>query len=287
MNKIHSATQARKTKLLGLALIITCLGLFTLAAIMFYKHFNSTRPISMSITTQTTSLPNTVNTMSNDLSSSLPIVSTVDPNETEYMSSTNSPDIINTMNNIVSSSPPIISTRDPDNIVKYKNYSLKEPIKYITTGRALGNVLYFNPALLCINAGYVSRVDFRLYTKWKETVPLYLFLITGSILEYKITHRYAVFPEKDTTEWQTISIPSPALPIEYGQFLALGMQDSSNTIQIYAVVPISSIGVIVGNINENTTKFKALFDYHGVPAMSFSVVEYEKPTTTRPVFPHW
>ncbi|CAF3692678.1 unnamed protein product [Rotaria socialis] len=245
---------------------------------MTYKHFNSNRPISTSITTQTTSLPNTINTRRNALSSSPPIVSTVDPDETEYMTSTNSPDIINTMNNILSSSPPIIATRDPDNI---------EPIQYVTSGRALGNVLYFNLNMFCLNAGYVSRVNFRLFTKWEETVPLYLFLITGFMLDCKISHRYAVFPEKYTTEWQTINIPSQTFLIGYGEFLALGMQDSSNATQIYAVEPTSSIGIIVRNINENTTTFGSTVDFDGVPAMSFSVVEDEKPTTRRLVLPQW
>ncbi|CAF3424426.1 unnamed protein product [Rotaria socialis] len=252
---------------------------------MTYKHFNSNRPISTSITTQTTSLPNTINTMSNALSSSPPIVSTVDPDETEYMTSTNSPDIINTMNNILSSSPPIIATRDPDNI---------EPIQYVTSGRALGNVLYFNLNMFCLNAGYVSRVNFRLFTKWEETVPLYLFLITGFMLDYKISHRYAVFPEKYTTEWQTINIPSQTFLIGYGEFLALGMQDSSNATQIYAVEPTSSIGIIVRNINENTTTFGSTFDFDGVPAfidsMSTCIIFaffLEKPTTRRLVLPQW
>ncbi|CAF2154990.1 unnamed protein product [Rotaria magnacalcarata] len=152
------------------------------------------------------------------------------------------------MDNTLSSAPAVVSTIDPDNPVKYKNYSLKDPIQYVTTRRALGNVLYSNPNLLCLNAGYVNRVGFRLFTKWEETVPLYLFIISGLMLKHNIAHRYAINPEKDATEWETISIPSHTLPKGYRQCLAIGMQDSSNTTQIYAAVPALSIGILVENI---------------------------------------
>ncbi|CAF5218971.1 unnamed protein product, partial [Rotaria magnacalcarata] len=125
---------------------------------------------------------------------------------------------------------------------------LKDPIQYVTTRRALGNVLYSNPNLLCLNAGYVNRVGFRLFTKWEETVPLYLFIISGLMLKHNIAHRYAINPEKDATEWETISIPSHTLPKGYRQCLAIGMQDSSNTTQIYAAVPALYIGILVENI---------------------------------------
>ncbi|CAF2031687.1 unnamed protein product [Rotaria magnacalcarata] len=152
------------------------------------------------------------------------------------------------MDNTLSSAPAVVSTIDPDNPVKYKNYSLKDPIQYVTTRRALGNVLYSNPNLLCLNAGYVNRVGFRLFTKWEETVPLYLFIISGLMLKHNIAHRYAINPEKDATEWETISIPSHTLPKGYRQCLAIGMQDSSNTTQIYAAVPALYIGILVENI---------------------------------------
>ncbi|CAF3840082.1 unnamed protein product, partial [Rotaria magnacalcarata] len=125
------------------------------------------------------------------------------------------------MDNTLSSAPAVVSTIDPDNPVKYKNYSLKDPIQYVTTRRALGNVLYSNPNLLCLNAGYVNRVGFRLFTKWEETVPLYLFIISGLMLKHNIAHRYAINPEKDATEWETISIPSHTLPKGYRQCLAI------------------------------------------------------------------
>ncbi|CAF3655879.1 unnamed protein product [Rotaria socialis] len=87
--------------------------------------FEARRPISISNTTQTT-------------------------NKTEYITSTSLPDIINTMDNTLSSAPAVVSTIDPDNL---------DPIQHVTTGCELGNVLYSNPNMLCLNAGYVSRVD--------------------------------------------------------------------------------------------------------------------------------
>ncbi|CAM4874325.1 unnamed protein product [Rotaria socialis] len=121
-----NAGRVGRKKLLGRILIIICLGLCTLLAIILYKHFNSRRPISISNTTQTT-------------------------NKTEYITPTSLPDIINTMDNTLSSAPAVVSTIDPDNL---------DPIQHVTTGCELGNVLYSNPNMLCLNAGYVSRVGF-------------------------------------------------------------------------------------------------------------------------------
>ncbi|CAF2059314.1 unnamed protein product [Rotaria magnacalcarata] len=131
-------------------------------------------------------------------------------------------------------------------IILYKHFNcrnldpspLKDPIQYVTTRRALGNVLYSNPNLLCLNAGYVNRVGFRLFTKWEETVPLYLFIISGLMLKHNIAHRYAINPEKDATEWETISIPSHTLPKGYRQCLAIGGT-------YYAPIILASVLVMV------------------------------------------
>ncbi|CAF4990352.1 unnamed protein product [Rotaria sp. Silwood1] len=155
------------------------------------------------------------------------------------------------------------------------NYSLKEPIQYETNnGRRLGNNLYLNLEQASLTDGYVSSVSFRLFTNWEGTASLYLFVLWRYLTLYEILHRYAIKPQRNTTQWQTLKIPSRTLPIDVGNALAVGMQDSSDTNQIYIVK--SGFTVWGSHITENLTKpfVQGISDF-GI-AVSYSVVQYSK-----------
>ena len=137
-------------------------------------------------------------------------------------------------------------------------------------GRSLGNTLYINTDQYCCCNGYINSINLRLFTNWKDNVPLYLFIIAIGWSGLGIAHRYAIQPRRNTTEWQTIKIPSHVLPIFLGNFLAIGMQDSSNTNQIYVVKEIP--GIIEKGINKNTTNVFPAGSYDSGVAFGYVVV---------------
>ncbi|CAF1247200.1 unnamed protein product [Rotaria sordida] len=250
------AGRARKRKLLGLVLAIICLGLYIALAIILFKYFNPPRQISNLVTTKVT-------------------------NDIEYMTSTNLPDVITTMDIVKSSEQSILSTIGISLIEIYTNYSLREPIEYETDGHPLGNTLFFNGALMCNYTGYVSSVSFRLFTNWEDTALLYLFVISGSPFNYHISYRYAIKPQKNTTQLQTIKIPSRTLPISVTDFFAIGMQDSSNMSQIYTIHP--PIGMMGTNINETTRKFISKLGAGFAPAFTYTAVHYKEISAIKPI----
>jgi len=132
-----------------------------------------------------------------------------------------------------------------------------DPIEYEQSfGRPLGNTLYANPNLYCCYDGYVSSVYLRLFTNWTGNAPLYVFIIELGESGLGLKQRYVIQSQRDTTDWQIINIPSHELPISLGNFLAIGMQDSSNTNQIYEVKSAAQkpvMGFIGKNINASTT----------------------------------
>jgi len=131
------------------------------------------------------------------------------------------------------------------------------PIEYEQSfGHPLGNILYWNIDMYCFYDGYVSSVYLRLFTNWTGNAPLYVFIVGYGASGLGLKQRYVIQPQRDTTDWQIINIPSDELPISVGNFLAIGMQDSSNTNQIYAVksdAQGSVIGLLEKNINASTT----------------------------------
>ncbi len=154
------------------------------------------------------------------------------------------------------------------------NVSLSEPVQYENTGRSLENSLYYNFMQLCRIDGYVSSVSLRLFSEWQGDASLYLFIISAGTV-YKISSRYPINPRRNTIEWQTIQIPSHALPVYLGNFLAIGMQESSgHTNQIYAVK--SDYGFSATDINENTTILNLKSDGSTSVAISFTLVYYGK-----------
>ncbi|CAF3476738.1 unnamed protein product [Rotaria sp. Silwood1] len=185
---------------------------------------------------------------------------------------------------VISSEQPVSSTTIVNQAEKYANYSFSQSIEYTTIGRSLGNTIYYNPNMPSGHNGYISSVSFRLFTNWKGTASLYLFIIRTVLLVHTILHRYAINPQKNTTQWQTFNIPSGALPIMPQNLLAVGMQDSSDTNQIYTVK--SAIGMSGTNINGNTTKVVLNIDFDNAPALTYTVAYYDETTTMKPVTAH-
>jgi len=154
------------------------------------------------------------------------------------------------------------------------NVSLSEPVQYENTGRSLENSLYYDFIQLCPIDGYVSSVSLRLFSEWKGDASLYLFIISADTV-YTISSRYPINPRRNTTEWQTIQIPSHASPVYLGNFLAIGMQESSgHTNQIYAVK--SDYGASATDINENTSILTVKSGQGTGVAISFTLVYYGK-----------
>lgn len=148
-------------------------------------------------------------------------------------------------------------------------------MQYETFGHPLGNSLYCNTGYSNRAKGYVTSVNLRLFTEWKDDRPLYLFTIPMATSDaYRIRYRYAIQPQRNTTEWQTIKISSRGLPIFFLDFLAIGMQDSSNTAQIYTIK--SPLMVSAANITENTTNFMLKPDLGIGVAFGYTVVHDDK-----------
>jgi len=123
--------------------------------------------------------------------------------------------------------------------------------------------------------GYVINVRLRLFTNWEGDHPLYIYAISRFPLHPNITHRYPLIPQRNNTEWQTIEIPSRKFPLSSYTHLAIGMQDNTDTNQIYAVkAPLPMYG---GNMTNDTNivHSQLLEDYYGA-AFTFSVFKNGK-----------
>jgi hypothetical protein len=123
--------------------------------------------------------------------------------------------------------------------------------------------------------GYVINVSLRLFTNWEGDNPLYIYSISRFPLDPKISHRYPLIPQRNNTEWQTIEIPSGKFPLSSYSHLAIGMQDNSDTNQIYAVkAPLPMYG---GNITSDTNIVysQLLNDYYGA-AFTFTLFKNGK-----------
>lgn len=156
-----------------------------------------------------------------------------------------------------------------------QNRSFAEPIIYENLGLPLNNKLYCTYTLFSLANGFVIQVNLRLFSEWKGDVSLYLFVIANGISAFRIVHRYAVKPQRNTTEWQMIDVPFGALPISLGSLLALGMQDTGDGLnEVQAVkVPYSIRGE---NINEKTTNFTHTLNGLIAPAFTYIIVHFRK-----------
>jgi hypothetical protein len=157
--------------------------------------------------------------------------------------------------------------------IQVTSYPFPSSTEYETSsGVSLSHSLYFNFDDRCRTQCYINSITLRLFTNWKDDGLLYLFIISEDLFDLKILRRYAIDPERNTTEWQTIEIPLYALPIVLGNFLAIGMQEYSDTNQIYIVKTIP--GMSDTNINEDTTEIypKFMSDTAGV-ALTYTVIE--------------
>jgi hypothetical protein len=150
------------------------------------------------------------------------------------------------------------------------NHSLPNPEQYKNYSYTLGNVLYFSFPLLSNVDGFVVGVHLRLFSEWKGHAPLYLFVIILSGTSYQILRRYPVNPQRNTTKWQTINIPSDALPIITGNLFGIGMHENS-TNKIYAVEATYSF--VSKRIHETTTDLNEIEESDGV-AFSYTVLHY-------------
>jgi hypothetical protein len=156
------------------------------------------------------------------------------------------------------------------------------PIEYEQSfGRPLGNTLYTNTNQYCFYTGYVSSVYLRLFTNWTGNAPLYVFIIELGESGLGLKQRYVIQPQRDTTDWQMINIPSHELPISLGNLLAIGMQDSSNTNQIYAVKSDAQGPVMAflgKNINASTTLVGLETSYSLGFALGYTMVDTNNKT---------
>lgn len=115
----------------------------------------------------------------------------------------------------------------------------------------MNHTLYSN-ALHGISAnGYITSITFRLYTNWEGDDPLYLYALKHIDVGLdQITHRYPIFPQRNTTQWQTIHIPCGQFPIYQAYHVAIGMQDDSSGNQIFGLrLPL---GIRGRNITNDT-----------------------------------
>jgi hypothetical protein len=125
--------------------------------------------------------------------------------------------------------------------------------------------------MYCYYRGYVSSVYLRLFTNWSGNAPLYVFIIEldGSN-KLGLKQRYVIQPQRDTTDWQIIDIPSYELPISVGNLLAIGMQDSSNTNQIYEVKSDAQ-GTVRGFLGKNINASTTLVDLDASYSFGFAL----------------
>jgi hypothetical protein len=164
-----------------------------------------------------------------------------------------------------------------------RNYTLLNPIEYEqSSGHPLGNTLYWNDNLYCLHDGYVSSIYLRLFTNWTGNAPLYVFIMEASVSGLGLKQRYVIQPQRHTTDWQIINIPSDELPISVRNFLAIGMQDSSNTNQIYGVKSAAQ-ETVMGLLGKNVSPSTTLVDFEGSPSLGFAL-GYTMVTTGKKIF---
>lgn len=121
--------------------------------------------------------------------------------------------------------------------------------------------------------GYLTSVTFRLYTNWEGNDPLYVYALKSYAFTVdQITYRYPIIPHRNTTQWQTISIPCGQFSVQKSSHIAVGMQDGSTNNQIFATR--SSLSIHGKNITNNTKQIalQSTQNFLGV-ALVYSVLE--------------
>lgn len=157
---------------------------------------------------------------------------------------------------------------------------MKDPIEYVASGRPLGNIIYANPSFHTKNDCYIDYVNFRLFTNWQGTAPLYLCILSGFMFNFTLVSHYPITPKENTTEWQTIKIPTRQLRLKKSQLLAIGMLEQNDQNRIYFTIK-NGYGYSWRNMTINDTKGSWEMDGNGVPAFTYSVVQYSKSVICR------
>ena len=150
------------------------------------------------------------------------------------------------------------------------NYTLSNSTELDqSSGRPLGNAFYSNEKLLTTIHGYVRHVYVRLFTPWQGHAPLYIYIIRITFPSF-IKYRYPVEPQRDTTEWQLIDVSANMLPINCYESVGVGMEDSSDTNQIYGLK--NTIGFGTKNGVKNITQIFLMPEYNTSVAIGFTVI---------------
>lgn len=102
--------------------------------------------------------------------------------------------------------------------------------------------MYYNIVAPNNIQGYLANVTLRLFTNWEGEHPLYIYaMVPFSYNSIEILYRYALIPESNNTQWQTIPIPPGEFPMKSGIYIGIGMQDRSDTNFIYAAMTARAI----------------------------------------------
>jgi hypothetical protein len=142
-------------------------------------------------------------------------------------------------------------------------------------GFSLNHSLYFNVVSLSEFQGYVTNISLRLFTNWEGDNPLYIFALEQiSLSSAEIAHRYPVIPQTNNTQWQTIDIPFGEFPISTGYLIGVGMQDRSDTNQIYTRYSVVSLYDV--NITNNTRDITFKYNFFQGVAFDYTAVKNGK-----------
>lgn len=123
----------------------------------------------------------------------------------------------------------------------------------IPLGLSLSQTLYYNLVVPNNIQGYLTNVTLRLFTNWEGEHPLYIYaMIPFSHNFIEILYRYPLIPQRNNTQWQTISVPPGEFPMNIGIYIGVGMQDRSDTNFIYAAIAARAIYEV--NITNTTDR---------------------------------
>ena len=92
------------------------------------------------------------------------------------------------------------------------------------------------------------------------------------MMDFSIQRRYAIKPQRNTTNWQIIDIPYGVLPVSLGSLVAVGMQGNSDDLNEIHIVN-ASYAMRAENINKNTVKFTHIMNGISAPALTYTVVK--------------
>lgn len=92
----------------------------------------------------------------------------------------------------------------------------------------------------------------------------------------KIESRYGLIPQRNTTNWQTIILPTNVLRIRVADLLGIGVEDNiPYKNEIYAVRSNQPMLRVTGvNISEHTIRFISFVDVYVGAAFTYTVIRY-------------